>query len=77
METFIIDHAPSTYMAHHGLSTALTLYDSGTLTLSQAASRAGIDEGDLLEQLERHGIDVSESERSAGRRVETTPARAD
>ncbi|MFA9517633.1 UPF0175 family protein [Halopenitus sp. H-Gu1] len=64
-------------MAFHGLSTALTLYDSGTLTLSQAASRAGIDESEFLEQLERHGIDVDESERSTRRRVDATPARAD
>ncbi|MFC6613402.1 UPF0175 family protein [Halopenitus salinus] len=64
-------------MALHGLATALTLYDSGTLTLSQAASRAGIGETEFIAQLERRGIEVSESDRSARKRVETRPARAD
>ena len=52
-------------MATKGLSSALTLYGARTLTLSQAASQAGLSESEFIDQLERRGIEVSESERAA------------
>ena len=63
-------------MATNGLSSALTLYGARTLTLSQAAARAGLSEAGFIEQLERRGIEVTESERVAALGREQ-PARAD
>ena len=45
-------------MHTHALTTAMTLYQSGTLTLSQAATRAGRSEAELVAALQKHGIDV-------------------
>ena len=44
-------------MATNGLSSALTL--------SQAAKQAGLSEAEFIEQLQRRGIEVTESERAA------------
>ncbi|GAB3698041.1 UPF0175 family protein [Halorubrum pallidum] len=63
-------------MASHGLSSALTLYGSRTLTLSQAAAQAGLSVSEFIDQLERRGIEVSNSERAAALGDEQ-PARAD
>ncbi|WP_435074588.1 UPF0175 family protein [Halorubrum sp. HHNYT27] len=63
-------------MATNGLSSALTLYGARTLTLSQAAAQAGLSDGEFIEQLERRGIEVTESERAAALDTEST-ARAD
>ncbi len=52
-------------MATNGLSSALTLYGARTLTLSQAAAQAGLSEDEFIRQLERRGIEVTESERAA------------
>lgn len=52
-------------MATNGLSSALTLYDSRTLTLPQAAKRAGLSESAFVRQLERRGIEVPDAERPA------------
>jgi len=53
-------------MATNGLSTALTLYGARTLTLSQAGRRAGPSaSAEFVEQLERRGIEVTDSERAA------------
>ncbi|WP_049983089.1 UPF0175 family protein [Halorubrum sp. BV1] len=52
-------------MVTHGLSSALTLYGARTLTLSQAAAQAGLGESEFIDQLERRGIDVPDSERAA------------
>jgi len=52
-------------MATKGLSSALTLYGARTLTLSQAAAQAGLSEAEFIDQLERRGIEVTESERAA------------
>ncbi|MES3161850.1 MAG: UPF0175 family protein [Halorubrum sp.] len=52
-------------MPTNGLSSALTLYGARTLTLSQAASQAGLSEDEFVRQLERRGIEVTESERAA------------
>lgn len=52
-------------MATKGLATALTLYGARTLTLSQAASQAGLSESEFINQLERRGITVTEGERAA------------
>ena len=43
-------------MHTHALTTAMTLYRSGTLSLSQAAARAGRSERDLLVALKQHGV---------------------
>lgn len=74
--TFINLHASSRCMATNGLSSALTLYGARTLTLSQAAAQAGLSEAEFIEQLERRGIEVTESERAAALGREQ-PARAD
>ncbi|MBP1921083.1 putative HTH domain antitoxin [Halorubrum alkaliphilum] len=63
-------------MATNGLSSALTLYGARTLTLSQAAAQAGLSEDEFIRQLERRGIDVTESERAAVSASDRT-ARAD
>jgi len=47
-------------MATHGLSTALTLYRCGTLTLSQAAARAGQSDDVFAHTLTRYGIPAHE-----------------
>ncbi len=52
-------------MATNGLSSALTLYGARTLTLSQAAAQAGLSEEEFIRQLERRGIEVTETERTA------------
>lgn len=52
-------------MATKGLTSALTLYGARTLTLSQAAAQAGLSEAEFVDQLERRGIDVADSERAA------------
>lgn len=63
-------------MATNGLSSALTLYGARTLTLSQAAKQAGLSEEEFVDQLERRGIEVTESERTAALGGDRT-ARAD
>lgn len=52
-------------MATNGLSSALTLYGARTLTLSQAAKQAGLSTEEFIQQLQRRGIEVTESERAA------------
>ncbi len=74
--TFINLHGPTESMATTGLTSALTLYGARTLTLSQAAAQAGLSEAEFVEQLERRGIDVTDSERAAALETEST-ARAD
>ncbi len=74
--TFINPHVGTVGMATNGLSTALTLYGARTLTLSQAAAQAGLSEAEFVEQLERRGIDVTDSERAAAL-GEEQPAHAD
>ncbi|KDS90175.1 hypothetical protein FK85_20185 [Halorubrum saccharovorum] len=59
-------------MATKGLATALTLYGARTLTLSQAAAQAGLSETEFIDQLERRGIEVTESERAAALGEEQT-----
>jgi hypothetical protein len=49
-----------TTMNPHALNTALTLYRSRTLSLSQAAHRAGCSEREMVRTLGRHGIVVRE-----------------
>jgi predicted HTH domain antitoxin len=74
--TFINLHGGTDGMATNGLSSALTLYGARTLTLSQAAAQAGLSEAEFIEQLERRGIEVTESERAAALDAEST-VRAD
>ncbi|PHQ47551.1 hypothetical protein DJ68_01250 [Halorubrum sp. C3] len=64
-------------MATNGLSSALTLYGARTLTLSQAAAQAGLSEAEFIEQLERRGIEVTESERAAALDSDAVAATAD
>lgn len=63
--TLINVHAGTEGMATNGLAAALTLYGSRTLTLSQAATQAGVSEEQFIRQLERRGIDVTDAERSS------------
>ncbi|XVH32882.1 hypothetical protein ACNS7O_06775 [Haloferacaceae archaeon DSL9] len=44
-------------MPTRGLQTALILYQSGTLTLSQAAARAGRTESSFRALLDKYGIE--------------------
>ncbi|WP_129114197.1 DUF7317 family protein [Halegenticoccus tardaugens] len=45
-------------MHTHALTQALTLYQSGTLTFSQAAARAGRSEAEFAKTLRRYGVSV-------------------
>lgn len=45
-------------MHQHALETAASLYESGTYTLSMAATQAGVDESQVLDCLARRGVDV-------------------
>ena len=47
-------------MCSHTFTTAMTLYRSGTLTLEQAAVRAGCSESVMRKSLCAHGIEVRE-----------------
>lgn len=47
-----------TDMNSRGLNTAMELYRSGTLTLTQAAKRAGCTESQLLGALDSTGVSV-------------------
>ncbi|WP_435183892.1 DUF7317 family protein [Halobellus sp. EA9] len=53
-------------MYTHGLNTAMTLYQTGTLTLSQAAARAGRSTEAFATALERHGITIREKQLRPG-----------
>ncbi|MFB6302408.1 MAG: UPF0175 family protein [Haloferacaceae archaeon] len=48
-------------MNSRGLNTAMELYRSGTLTLTQAARRAGCTESELAAALGSAGVDVTAS----------------
>ncbi|RDI71757.1 DUF7317 family protein [Halopelagius longus] len=52
-------------MHTHALTTAMTLYRSGTLSLSEAAARAGRSEEELLVALKQHGIPVRDDSETA------------
>ena len=45
-------------MHQHALQTAMSLYESGTLTLETAARQAGVDETRLRHSLSRRGLEV-------------------
>jgi predicted HTH domain antitoxin len=47
-------------MSTHSLTVAVTLYRSGTLTLTQAARRAGLDEDGMRDALRSYGVPVRE-----------------
>lgn len=61
---FIISHENIGAMVTKALLSALTLYDARTLSLSQAATQAGLSESEFVRQLERRGVEVAESERA-------------
>ena len=63
-------------MHTHARTTALTLYRSGTLSLAQAAHRAGCTEREMAHTLGRHGIAIRESFLSHAS-LDTSSARAD
>jgi hypothetical protein len=44
-------------MNGHGLNTAIELYRSGTLTLTQAADRAGCTEDRLVAAMRAYGVE--------------------
>ncbi|ESP87751.1 hypothetical protein [Candidatus Halobonum tyrrellensis] len=62
-------------MSSHSLTSALTLYRSGTLTLTQAAAHCGRSETEFQLAAAGHGAERRES--VAGDRDPATPARAD
>ena len=72
----MISHDSTGGMITKALSSALTLYDARTLSLSQAAAQAGLSESELVRQLERRGVEVAASERAAAVAADRT-ARAD
>lgn len=63
-------------MHSHALTQALTLYRSETLTLSQAASRAGRTEEEFTAVLHQYGIEPRPEGPSLGVQTER-PASAD
>jgi hypothetical protein len=64
-------------MSTHGRTVALTLYESGTLDVAQAAARAGLDEEGFVRCLRRHGVPVRERRGADGRGTRIAPTRAD
>lgn len=52
-------------MSFRSLTTALTLYRSGTLTLEQAAAQGGVTTAKLATELRSRGIAVREADRGA------------
>jgi predicted HTH domain antitoxin len=66
-------------MSSKGLTTALTLYRSGTLTLEKAAARAGLSESAFVSALRKRGISVDGDATTpdAGGFDGDRPARAD
>lgn len=63
-------------MSSHSLTSALTLYRSGTLTLAQAAAHCGRSETEFRLAAAGHGADAR-TRSVAGDRDPTTPTRAD
>ena len=63
-------------MHTHALTQALTLYRCGTLTLAQAASRAGRTEEEFAAVLQQYGIEQRPETPSVGVQTER-PASAD
>ncbi len=49
-------------MSYTSLTTALTLYRGGTLSLEQAASYGGVETGKLASELRSRGFDVREED---------------
>jgi hypothetical protein len=65
-------------MSTHGRTVAVTLYESGTLDISQAAARAGLGEDDFVRCLRRHGVAVGGGRRGDDdRETGVAPTRAD
>lgn len=62
-------------MHSHSVTSALTLYRSGTLTLAQAAAHAGRSEAEFRAMAAAHGADAREG--SVAGDDPFTPARAD
>lgn len=51
-------------MSGNSMTEALTLYRSGTLTLKQAAKRAGVSTSKLASELRARGLTVHEAAKS-------------
>jgi predicted HTH domain antitoxin len=64
-------------MHTHALTTAITLYENGTLTLTQAAKRAGRTTETMESALRAHGVDPAGGEPTAVPARPDRPARAD
>ncbi|SFL29110.1 Uncharacterised protein family (UPF0175) [Halogranum rubrum] len=64
-------------MHSHALTQALTLYRSETLTLSQAASRAGRTEEEFAAVLHQYGIEQRPETPTVGAQTERPAPRAD
>jgi predicted HTH domain antitoxin len=63
-------------MHTHALTTAITLYENGTLTLTQAAMRAGRTPDAMEAALRAHGVDLADEGPTTSARRDR-PARAD
>jgi predicted HTH domain antitoxin len=64
-------------MHTHALTTAITLYENGTLTLTQAAKRAGRTPAAMETALRAHGVDLSDEGPTVAPTTPDRPARAD
>lgn len=64
-------------MHTHALTTAMTLYQSGTLSLSEAAARAGRSERELVAALKQHGIPLRDDSGAAASTGTDSPVGAD
>jgi predicted HTH domain antitoxin len=54
-------------MHQHALQTAMSLYESGTLTLETAARQAGVEKTRLVDSLARRGREAPERSAERGR----------
>jgi predicted HTH domain antitoxin len=64
-------------MHTHALTTAITLYENGTLTLTQAAKRAGKTPEAMRATLHAHGVDTRSRDALPTGTAADRPARAD
>ncbi|MFC5367940.1 DUF7317 family protein [Salinirubrum litoreum] len=64
-------------MHTHALTTAITLYENGTLTLTQAAKRAGRTPEAMEAALRAHGVALADEAPTATPARPDRPARAD
>lgn len=59
-------------MSSRSFTTALTLYQSGTLTLDQAARRSGVPPARFVSALQSRCISVPEADRETALKADTS-----